>query len=188
MNVIAVQNPLSALADDVDAVTRAINHQPGPFVLVGHGYGGTVITQAGNHPSVAALVYIAACAPDIGESTTDVQEDYSPPPFIGRFEVDAGGFLYLAPDVVLEFLAHDLPATEGLVLAAAQQPIRASALLDRVTEAAWHTKPSWYAVTAEDRMISAALQRQIAKQDQCERLRFLRAGHVPFLSMPKETR
>ena len=82
-------------------------------MLVGHGYGGTVITQAGNHSSVAALVYVAAFAPDIGESTTDAQKDYPPPPCIGRFEVDAGGFLYLAPDAVLEFLAHDLPAAEG---------------------------------------------------------------------------
>ena len=181
-----MQNPLSALADDVDAVTRVINHQPRPVVLVGHGYGGTVITQAGNHPSVAALVYVAAFAPDIGESTTDAQKDYPPPPCVSRFEVDAGGFLYLAPDAVLEFLAHDLPATEGMVLAAAQQPIRASALLDRVTEAAWHTKPSWYAVTDEDRMISPALQREIAGRINASVL-VLRAGHVPFLSKPKET-
>ena len=73
LSVIAVQNPLSALGDDVDAVTRVLERQPGPVVLVGHGYGGTVITQAGDHPNVAALVYIAGCAPDIGESTTDVE-------------------------------------------------------------------------------------------------------------------
>jgi len=185
VSVVAVQNPLSALADDVDAVTRAINHQPSPVVLVGHGYGGTVITQAGNHSSVAALVYVAAFAPDVGESTTDVQ-DYPPLPCVGRSEVDAGGFLYLARDVVREFLAQDLPATESLVLAAAQQPIRASALLDRVTEAAWHTRPSWYAVTDEDRMISPALQREIASTINASIL-VLRAGHVPFLSKPKET-
>ena len=186
LSVIAVQNPLSALADDVDAVTRALNHQPSPVVLVGHGYGGTVITQAGNHQSVAALVYVAACAPDVGESTADVQKDQLSPPFIAGFEVDAGGFLHLAPDAVLEFLAHDLPATEGSVLAAAQQPIRASALLDRVTAAAWHTRPSWYAVTNEDRMISPALQREIASRINASVL-VVRAGHLPFLSKPKET-
>jgi pimeloyl-ACP methyl ester carboxylesterase len=185
LSVIAVQNPLSALADDVDAVTRAINHQSNPIVLVGHDYGGTVITQAGNHSRVAALVYVAAFAPDSGESTIDAQ-DYPPLPCIGRFKVDAGGYLYLAPDIVLEFLAQDLPATEGLVLAAAQQPIRASALLDRVTEAAWRTKPSWYAVTDEDRMISPALQREICNRIEARAL-ILRAGHVPFLSKPKET-
>jgi pimeloyl-ACP methyl ester carboxylesterase len=186
LSVIAVQNPLSALADDVDAVTRALNHQPSPVVLVGHGYGGTVITQAGNHQSVAALVYVGACAPDVGESTADVEKDQLSPPFIARFEVDAGGFLHLPPDAVLEFLAHDLPATEGLVLAATQQPIRASALLDRVTEAAWHTRPSWYAVTNEDRMISPALQREIANRINASVL-VLRAGHLPFLSKPKDT-
>ena len=162
LSVIAVQNPLSALGDDVDAVTRVLKRQPGPVVLVGHGYGGTVITQAGNHSNVAALVYIAACAPDVGESTTDMETDGHSPPLVGRFEVDAGGFLYLPLAAVREFLAHDLIEAEARVLAAAQPPIRVSALLDRVTNAAWRTKPSWYAVTDEDRIISPALQREIA--------------------------
>ena len=163
LTVVAVQNPLSALADDVDAVTRVLNHQPGPVVLVGHDYGGTVITQAGTHRKVAALVYIAASAP-IQASPPPICRRTLFAPLIGRFEVDAGGFLYLAPDAVLEFLAHDLPAAEGLVLAAAQRPIRASALLDRVTDAAWRSRPSWYAVTDEDRVMSPALQREIASR------------------------
>jgi len=186
LSVIAVQNPLSALGDDVDAVTRVLKRQPGPVVLVGHGYGGTVITQAGDHPSVVTLVYIAGCAPDIGEATIDVEKSGPAPPVISRFEVDAGGFLYLPLTVVREFLAHDLPEAEARVLAAAQPPIRASALLDRVTRAAWRTKPSWYAVTDEDRMFSPALQREIATRIGA-RVLSLRAGHVPFLSKPKET-
>jgi pimeloyl-ACP methyl ester carboxylesterase len=186
LNVVAVQNPLSALADDVDAVTRVLNHQPRPVVLVGHGYGGTVITQAGSHRSVTALVYVSAFAPDIGESTTDAQTDYPPPPCVRRIEVDAAGFLYLPPDAVLKFLAHDLPATEGLVLAAAQKPIRASALVDRVTDAAWRAKPSWYGVTGDDRMLSPAVQREIASRINANVL-LLRAGHVAFLSKPMET-
>src|SRR6185436_16980174 len=105
-----------------------------------------------------------ACAPDIGESTADMQKDHASLPFIGRFTVDAGGFLYLAPDAVLEFLAHDLPAAEGAVLAAAQQPIRASALVDQVTRAAWHSKPAWYGVADEDRIIPPALQRETARR------------------------
>jgi pimeloyl-ACP methyl ester carboxylesterase len=185
LSVIAVQNPLSSLVDDVDAVTRAINRQPSPVVLVGHGYGGTVITQAGNHSRVFALVYVAAFAPDVGESTADAQ-DYPPLACIGALEVDAGGFLYLAPDVVLQFLAQDLPATEGLVLAAAQQPIRASALLEHVAAAAWQSKRSWYVVTGDDRMISPVLQREIASRINA-RVLTLHAGHVPFLSKPKET-
>ena len=186
LSVIAVQNPLSALGDDVDAVSRVLKRQPGPVVLVGHGYGGTVITQAGDHSNVAALVYIAACAPDIGESTTDVERHGPSSPVISRFEVDAGGFLYLPLAAVQEFLAHDLSAAEVRVLAAAQPPIRASALLDRVTEAAWRTKPSWYTVTDEDRIISPVLQREIATRIDA-RVLSLRSGHVPFLSKPKET-
>ena len=186
LSVVAVHNPLSALAEDVDAVTRAINLRPSPVVLVGHGYGGTVITQAGNHPGVVALVYIAACAPDIGEAMGDAGNDGPSPALIDRIEVDAGGFLYLPQTVVLEFLAHDLPRVEAMVLAAVQPPIRASALLDRVTEAAWRTKPSWYVVTDEDRIISPVLQREIATRIGA-RFSSVRAGHVPFLSRPKET-
>ena len=186
LRVVAVQNPLTALADDVDAVTRALRHQAHPVVLVGHDYGGTVITQAGRHQTVAALVYIAACAPDIGESTADGQEDRGAHAVTSSFTVDAGGFLYLAPDAVLEFLAHDLTATEAAVLAASQKPIRASALLDRVTDAAWHTRPSWYAVADEDRLFGPALQREIARRINAS-VTSLRAGHLPFLSKPKET-
>ena len=186
LSVVAVHHPLSALAEDVDAVTRAIDRRPSPVVLVGHGYGGTVITQAGNHPRVAALVYIAACAPDIGEAMGDAGNDGPSPALIDRIEVDAGGFLYLPLAAVLEVLAHDLPKVEALVLAAVQPPIRASALLDRVTDAAWRTKPSWYVVTDDDRVISPVLQREIATRIGA-RLFSLRAGHVPFLSKPKET-
>ena len=186
VSVIAVQNPLSALEDDVDAVVRVIKRQSGPVVLVGHGYGGTVITQAGDHANVAALVYVAACAPDIGESTTDVEKNGPLSPVVSRFEVDAGGFLYLPLTAVREFLAHDLSTAEVGVLASAQPPIRASALLDRVTRAAWRTKPSWYAVTDDDRIISPGLQREIATRIGA-RVFSLRAGHLPFLSKPKET-
>jgi predicted alpha/beta hydrolase family esterase len=186
LSVVAVQTPLSSLRDDLDTVTRAINHQSNPIVLVGQGYGGTVITQAGNHPRVAALVYVAAFAPDAGESTTDMHRDYPPPPCVAGFEIDAGGFLYLAPDAVPVFLAQDLPAADNRILAAAQKPIRASALLDRVTAAAWRTKPSWYVVTDEDRMISPALQRQIAKRINAN-VFALQSGHLPFLSKPKGT-
>ena len=186
LTVIAVQNPLSALADDVDAVARVIKRQPGSVVLVGHGYGGTVITQAGDHPSVAAIVYIAACAPDIGESTADGQGDRGAGAVTSSFTIDAGGFLHLAPNAVLEFLAHDLTATEAAVLAAAQKPIRASALLDRVTDAAWYTRPCWYGVADEDRLFAPALQRETAQRINASVVS-LRAGHLPFLSKPNET-
>jgi pimeloyl-ACP methyl ester carboxylesterase len=186
LGVVAVQNPLTGLADDVDAVTRALDHQANPVVLVGHGYGGTVITQAGQHQKVVALVYIAAWVPDVGESTAEVPARHTSMPFAGRVAIDRGGFLYLPRDAVLELLANDLPAAEGAVLAAAQQPIRASALLDRVTEAAWRSKPSWYGVTDADRMISPVLQRETAsKVNAC--VFTLPTGHLPFLSKPNET-
>ena len=136
--------------------------------------------------NVAALVYIAAYAPDIGESTTDVATPGPSLPVVSTFEVDAGGFLYLPLAVVPDFLAHDLSAAEIGVLAAAQPPIRASALLDRVTHAAWRNKPSWYAVTDDDRMFPPALQRELASRIDA-RVLSLPASHVPFLSKPKDT-
>jgi pimeloyl-ACP methyl ester carboxylesterase len=186
LNVIAVQNPLSALGGDVDAVTRVLARHPSPVVLVGHGYGGTVITEAGDHPNVAALVYIAGSAPDVGESTSDAKTLGPMSPAVSRFEVDAGGFLYLPLAVVREFLAHDLTEPEIRVIAATQVPIRASALLDRVTKAAWRTKQSWYVVTDEDRTVSPVLQRETAARIGA-RVLSLRTGHLPFLSKPKET-
>ena len=186
LRVVAVQSPLTALADDVAAVTRALNHQSHPLVLVGHDYGGTVITQAGRHHAVAALVYIAAGAPDIGESTAAGPGDFGVRAVTDPFTIDAGGFLYLTLDVVVRFLAHDLTATEAAVLAAAQKPIRASALLDRVTDAAWHTRPSWYGVADEDRLFAPLWQRETAQRINAS-LVSLRAGHLPFLSKPNET-
>jgi len=186
VNVVAVQNPLSSLADDVDAVSRAIHHQSSSVVLVGHGYGGTVITQAGNNSRVAALVYVAAFAPDSGESTMDSQNDCPAEASVASLKVDSGGFLYLAQEAVSKFLAQDLPAADNLVLAAAQQPIRVSALLDRVAAAAWRVKPCWYLITSEDRMISPVLQRWFAARMHAE-ISILNAGHMPFLTKPKET-
>jgi len=186
VNVVAVQNPLTSLADDVDAVSRAINQLSGPVVLVGHGYGGTVITQAGNHSRVAALVYVAAFAPDSGECTMDSQMEYPPREAVAKLEVDSSGFLYLAQESVSQFLAQDLPATDNRVLAATQQPIRVGALMDRVALAAWRGKPCWYVVTSEDRMISPSLQRQLAATMNAH-VSTMRAGHTPFLSKPKET-
>ena len=112
-----------------------------------------VITQAGRHQTVAALVYIAARR-RLASRRLDAQGDRGARAVTGSFTVDAAGFLYLAPNAVLEFLAHDLTATEAAVLAAAQKPIRASALLDRVTDAAWYTRPCWYGVADEDRVFA----------------------------------
>jgi hypothetical protein len=186
LDVIAVQNPLTSLADDVDVLTRAINHRSAPIVLVGHGYAGTVITQAGNHPRVVALVYVTAFAPDDGESTADVQPEYPPPRCLEQLEIDAGGFLHLSPHGVSEFLAQDLPNADCQVLAAIQQPIRASALLDRVGKAAWRAKASWYLLAEEDRILPAERQQAIAEKILAIIVR-VRASHVVFITRPKAT-
>lgn len=186
LKVVAVQNPLSSLAGDADAATRAINQQSSSVVLVGHCYGGTVITQAGNHEKVAALVYVAAFAPDVGQSTADTQIDYPTPPCVASFEIDAGGYLYIAQDAVPKFLAQDLPTADSRVLAAAQKPIRASALADRVAVAAWRERQCWYLVTEDDRTLAPGLQHEFAKKINADVVT-VHASHVPFLSKPMET-
>ena len=186
LSVIAVQNPLSALADDVDAVTRVINRQPGPVVLVGHGYGGTVITQAGNHAIVAALVYVAACAPDVNESTMDVEKDGPSPPLVSRFEVDAGWVSVSAVGgcAGVPRARFDRSRGQGPRRRAATHSCQRSSRSSDRRRLAYQAL--LYAVTDEDRIISPALQREIAARIGA-RVQSLRAGHLPFLSKPKET-
>jgi len=184
--VVSVQNPLSSLADDVAAVQRAMELVDGPIVLVGHSWGGTVITQAGATGSVRALVYIAAFAPDRNESTNSLQARYPVPEYASLLRADSAGYLHFPADALPHYFAQDLPATNAMVLAATQGPIRASAFADEVTEAAWHDLPSWYLVTGHDRMIPPQLQREMAQRIQA-RIREVPASHVPFASRPKET-
>jgi pimeloyl-ACP methyl ester carboxylesterase len=186
LTVISVQNPLSSLADDVAAVNRAVQAQSRPVVLVGHSWGGTVITQAGATEKVAALVYIAAFAPDVGESTSDVQKNFPPPPYVSLLQADSGGFLRLPAESMTQYFAQDISAAQSHVLAATQGPIRGSAFADKVTVAAWRSKPSWYLVTEQDRMIYPQLQREMAARINA-RVSAVRASHVPFISKPKET-
>jgi pimeloyl-ACP methyl ester carboxylesterase len=183
LEVTAVQNRLVSFADDVKGVTRIIERQTARVVLVGHDYGGTVITQAGNNPKVAALVYIAAFAPDVGESTNDVQ---SYPPRLSKVQFDTAGFAYLAPDTFTEYFAQDLPAVESRVLAAAQVPIHADILNEKITTPAWRKKPVWYLLTGQDRMIDPRLQRELVARTKAK-VMAIEASHVPFLSTPIET-
>ncbi len=121
--VIAVQNPLTSLADDVAAAKRVIDAQAGPVVLVGHSWGGTVITEAGSSDKVAALVYVAAFAPDAGESTNDLGKGGPPPPGAASIRPDSSGFLYLTPEGVAKNFAQDLPAEQTRLRAATQGPV-----------------------------------------------------------------
>jgi len=186
LKVVSVQNPLSSLTDDVDATRRAIDAEKGPVVLVGHSYGGTVITQAGNSDKVAALVYVAAFAPDEGESTNDLQKPYPVPPYVSKLEIDAKGYLWMPQEAVPTYFAQDVAPKTGKVLAATQGPIRAAAFEEKVTQAAWRRKPSWYVLTDQDRMIYPDLQRDMAKKIGAT-VATLHASHVPFISKPDET-
>lgn len=184
--VVSVQNPLGSLADDVAAVRRAIELVDGSVVLVGHSWGGTVITQAGVSERVRALVYIAAFAPDRNESTNSLQAAHPMPEYAPLLRADSEGYLHFPQDALPHYFAQDLPSANAMVLAATQGPIRASAFDDRVTEAAWHDLPSWYLVTGHDRMIAPDLQREMARRIGA-RVTEVAASHVPFASRPKET-
>jgi pimeloyl-ACP methyl ester carboxylesterase len=184
--VVSVQNPLSSLADDAAAVRRAIELVDGPVVLVGHSWGGTVITQSGASKHVRALVYIAAFAPDRNESTNSLQARYPAPEYASLLRADSAGYLHFPAEVLPHYFAQDLPATHAMVLAATQGPIRASAFDDEVTEAPWHEIPSWYLVADRDRMIFPQLQRDMAQRIKA-RVTEVPTSHVPFASRPKET-
>ncbi|AYF87663.1 alpha/beta hydrolase [Pseudomonas sp. JS3066] len=183
--VTVVQNPLTSLADDVAATQRALRNQPGKVVLVGHSWGGTVISEAGNQQNVSALVYVAAFAPDAGQISGEQGKGAPTPPGISQIKPDANGFLYLTPEGMAKDFAQDLPAEQTAVMTATQGPIRASAFEDKTTVAAWRTKPSWYVLASEDRMIHPDVQRSSAKRIGAQ-LTELHSSHVPQQSQPAD--
>lgn len=185
VKVQAVQNGLNSLEDDVAATRRAINNQPGKVVLVGHSWGGTVITEAGANDKVSALVYVAAFAPDAGQSTEEVGKGFPPSPGIGKLVADADGYLSLPADALASDFAPDVPAAQARVMAATQGPIKASAFGEKTTVAAWQTKPSWYIVSEKDRMIQPELERAMAKKIGA-RVTSLPTSHVPQESRPAD--
>jgi pimeloyl-ACP methyl ester carboxylesterase len=162
IRVTAVQNGLESLAGDVAATRRAIDNQPGKVVLVGHSWGGTVITEAGQDDKVAALVYVAAFAPDVGQSSNDLGKGYPKTPGALRIVANAQGWLSLPPQALAEDFAQDVPAAQAAVMAATQGPVKAKAFDDKTSVAAWKTRPSWYIVSANDRIISPDLERAMA--------------------------
>ncbi len=185
LKVVAVQNPLTSLADDVAATKRVVDAQSGPVILVGHSWAGTVITQAGDDPKVAALVYVAAFAPDEGQATADLGKDLPPPPGSAEIHPDAAGFLYLTPEGVAKDFAQDLPAAQTKVMAVTQGPIAGKTFEEKVSTAAWKTKPSWYVVAEKDRMIQPDLERAMAKKIKAKTTT-LPASHVAMLSRPND--
>jgi pimeloyl-ACP methyl ester carboxylesterase len=182
LKVVAVQNPLTSLADDAASAKRVIDAQSGPVILVGHSWGGTVITEVGGDDKVAAL---AAFAPDVGESTADLGKDGPPPPGATSIRPDPAGYLYLTPEGVAKDFAQDLPATQTRVMPVTQGPIFGKAFDEKVTKAAWQNKPSWFIVAEKDRMIQPALERTMSKKINASTTT-LPTSHVPMHSRPKD--
>ncbi len=185
VNVTAVQLPLTTLDDDVATVKRALALETGPTILVGHSYGGAVITEAGNDPKVSGLVYVAAFAPDAGQSAGSMQSGAPPAPMGAQLKPDAQGFLKLSREGVFEDFAQDLSPEEKLVLFAAQSPTNAKSLGGVITTAAWRGKRSWYIIASQDRAIPPELEAIMAKTLGADTIS-LPSSHVAMLSHPKE--
>jgi pimeloyl-ACP methyl ester carboxylesterase len=183
VKVRAVHNGLNSLAGDVAATKRAIDSQTGRVVLVGHSWGGMVITEAGQNDKVAGLVYVAAFVPSVGQSLADIGKDYPPSPGNTKLLADADGYLSLPPEAIANDFAQDLPAQQTSLMAATQGPIQSTALGEKTTGAAWNSKPSWYIVSEKDRMIQPDLERAMAKTIGAK-VTSLPTSHVPQLSQP----
>jgi len=182
--VTAVQNPLTSLADDVAATKRALALQDGPALLVGHSWGGFVITEAGADAKVAGLVYVAAFAPDTGEVAEEILKPYPPQPAFAAPIVDAQGFMSLPMDAVVQHFALDLPEEEARVVAATQIPLHVAAFKAQVSAAAWKDKPAWFIVAEQDHVIPPDLERFFARRMKATTIE-LNSSHVPMLSQPK---
>ena len=179
-NVAIAQIPLTSLADDVAATARVIARMDGPTILVGHSYGGVVITQAGRDAKVAGLVYVSAFVPDAGESLLKMIEGAPQPPL----QPSSDGFLFFNPDVFPKAFAQDLPAEQGAFLAAAQIPVAAAAFGTAVTDPAWKIKPSWYLVATDDHIVPAAAARAWATRAGATIVESA-GSHAVFMSHPQ---
>jgi len=184
LNVTSVQNPLTTLPEAVACAERVLARQDGPTVLVGHSFSGMIVTEVGLHPNVSALVYVAARAPDAGEDYTALAKTYPTPPATAGIEFD-GDQGRLSEEVFLRDFAGDLPEAKAKVLYAVQQPFHKALLTGKTTKAAWRSKPSYYAVSTEDRTINADLERFMAKRMGAKTIE-VKASHLALISHPDE--
>lgn len=184
-NVIAAQNPLTSFQDDVAAAKRSIAQMDGPVLLVGHSYGGMVISEAGKDPKVAGLLYVAALVPEEGQNVSDVNAAMPTTGVEKEFQLSPEGFLSLPLKGINEFFAQDAPPEERKVIFATQAPWAASATQEKVYSPAWKTKPSWVIVAQQDRMINPDLERFKAKLIKATTIE-LASSHVPMVSQPGE--
>ena len=182
LNVTSVQNSLTTLPEAVDSAQRAVARQDGPTVLAGHSFSGMIVTEVGVHPNVSGLVYVAARAPDAGEDYTALAKKFPMPPASAGivFDGDEGR---LSEEAFLRDFAGDLPEAKAKVLYACQWPFHKALLNGKTTHAAWRSKPSWYAVSTEDRTINPDLERFMAKRMGAKTIE-VKASHVSLLSQP----
>ncbi len=183
-NVSIVQNPTISLADDVAVTKRVLATQSGRVILVGHSYGGVVITEAGNDPTVAGLVYIAAFAPDKGESVSSLIKDPVPGAPVPPILPPVNGYLFLDKAKFAASFAGDVDSEKAGFMAESQVPWGVEALNGAITEPAWKTKPSWYLVVTEDKMIPPAAQRFMSKRAGSKVLE-VAGSHAIYVSQPK---
>lgn len=181
----AVEMPLTSLADDAERTRKMVAQVSGPVLLVGHSYGGAVITEAGDQPNVVGLVYIAAFAPDAGESPGGITQRH-PPAAAANLAPDSDGYLWVKPELYHESFCQDLPATEGLVMGITQKAPLATTFGDTITTVAWKKKPSWYQVSADDRMIAPQNQQWMAGRLNAREILTLNASHASLASMSVE--
>lgn len=184
-SISAVENPLTSLADDAERTRKMIAQQQGPVLLVGHSYGGAVIIEAGDLPNVVGLVYIAAFAPDAGESPGGITAK-NPPVAVPNLAPDSDGFLWIKQDKFHESFCQDLTADEALVMAVTQKAPVASTFENTVTAPAWKKKPSWYQISGEDRMIAPENQKWMSGRLGARKIITLNASHASLASMPDE--
>jgi pimeloyl-ACP methyl ester carboxylesterase len=181
MNVTAVQNPLTSLTDDVATTDFALARQDGPTILVAHSYGGTVISQTGLAPNVTGLVYVAARAPEAGEDFAALSATFPTPPVTTGI-ITSGGFKFLSQPAFLQDFANGVPRKEALVLYAAQGLL--STAPPTTSVAAWHQKPSWYAVSKNDRTIDPDLERFMAQRMKATTIE-VDSGHLSLVTHPE---
>ncbi|HEX7863380.1 MAG TPA: alpha/beta hydrolase [Variovorax sp.] len=181
----AVELPLTSLADDAERLRKMVAQVNGPVLLVGHSYGGAVITQAGDQPNVTGLVYIAAFAPDAGESPGGITQEH-PPVAVPNLAPDSDGYLWVKPEKFHESFCQDLTADEGLVMGVAQKAPLASTFGDTITAPAWKKKPSWYQISSDDRMIAPANQERMSARLGAKKVITLAASHASLASKPAE--
>jgi pimeloyl-ACP methyl ester carboxylesterase len=183
--VTAVQNPLTSLADDANATRRIIALQDGPVILVGHSWGGAVITEAGDDPKVAGLVYVAAFVPDVGMSAIDTSKPFGATPGLKTIQADGQRFARMSEEGILNNFAEGLPMAERRFVLAVQGQIYGPMLDEKLTRAAWKSKPSWHVVATKDRTLSPAMERAGAEKARGKSVE-LPTCHVAMLQEPEK--